>query len=35
MVADMEIFINVLKESLKVTLFVLLMMIAVDIINVS
>ena len=30
----MEIFINVLKESLKVTLFVLLMMIAVDIINV-
>lgn len=31
----MEIFINVIKESLKVTLFVLVMMIAVDIINVK
>jgi hypothetical protein len=31
----MEILINVLKESLKVTLFVLVMMITVDIINVK
>jgi len=31
----MEIFINVLKESIKVTLFVMLMMIAVDFINVK
>jgi len=31
----MEILINVIKESLKVTLFVLLMMIAVDFINVK
>ena len=31
----MELLINVIKESLKVTLFVLLMMIAVDFINVK
>ena len=31
----MEIFINIFKESLKVTLFVLVMMIAVDFINVK
>ncbi|MDZ7626717.1 MAG: putative manganese transporter [Ignavibacteriaceae bacterium] len=31
----MEIFINVIKESLKVTLFVLVMMVAIDIINVK
>lgn len=31
----MEIFIDVIEESLKVTLFVLVMMIAVDIINVK
>lgn len=31
----METFINVVKESLKVTLFVLLMMIAIDFINVK
>lgn len=31
----MEIIINVLKESIKITLFVLVMMIAVDIINVK
>ena len=31
----MEIFINVVKESVKVTLFVLIMMIAVDFINVK
>jgi len=30
----MEIFINVIKESVKVTLFVLVMMVAVDLINV-
>lgn len=31
----MEIFINVLRESVKITLFVLIMMIAVDFINVK
>ncbi|MFO7445579.1 MAG: putative manganese transporter [Ignavibacteriaceae bacterium] len=31
----MEIFLNVLKESLKVTLFVMAMMLAVDLINVK
>ncbi|MDZ7623697.1 MAG: putative manganese transporter [Ignavibacteriaceae bacterium] len=31
----MEIFINVIKESVKVTLFVLVMMVAIDIINVK